>query len=177
MTAEKTLVDYLTGRTIPDVGAEANRQAVMRFLVETKGFSKSEIAVDVPLAVEIDGEMYRSAVDIVVSVKSAPFSALRCTAGSVRSFEREIIAAARLLRNPPLPYAAVSDGKTAVMLETTSGRLLGEGMDSLLSRESAAAQLAKAQPAPLSPERLRQAARVFFSYDTMRVNRPETDSP
>jgi hypothetical protein len=63
------------------------------------------------------------------------------------------------------------------MLETTSGRLLGEGMDSLLSRESAAAHLAEAAPAPLSPERLRQAARVFFSYDSMRVNRPETDSP
>ena len=32
-----TLKDYLTGTVIPDVGAENNRQLVLRFLVEKKG--------------------------------------------------------------------------------------------------------------------------------------------
>ena len=35
--------DYVTGKEIPNIGAEQNRQAVERFLVEKKGFSKQDI--------------------------------------------------------------------------------------------------------------------------------------
>ena len=42
----ETVVDYITGKTKPDTGAEANRQKVERRLVEEKGYAKSEIEVD-----------------------------------------------------------------------------------------------------------------------------------
>ena len=43
MTASSTtptITDYLTGHTIPDVGAESHRQTVLRFLVEEKGYAR-----------------------------------------------------------------------------------------------------------------------------------------
>ena len=36
--SDDTLVDYITGKTVANVGAEANRQAVERFLVQKKGY-------------------------------------------------------------------------------------------------------------------------------------------
>ena len=51
-----TVVDFITGREVPDIGAEANRQAFERALVELKGFSKEDIEVDVPLNLVVAGK-------------------------------------------------------------------------------------------------------------------------
>ena len=57
------LRDYLTGREMADVGAEGNRQALERFLVETKGYLPDDIVVDAPLKIEVAGEPYHSRID------------------------------------------------------------------------------------------------------------------
>ena len=75
--------DFVTGEKVPDVGAEANRQAVERLLVTDRGYARSEIAVGVPLVLEIAGTSYRSTVDLVVSVGGEPYMAIRCAAGSL----------------------------------------------------------------------------------------------
>ncbi len=62
-----TLVDFITGKVIPDIGAEAYRQAVERYLVNAKGFAKEDIAVDADISLEIAGELYHSRLDLVVS--------------------------------------------------------------------------------------------------------------
>ena len=51
--------DYLKGQEIPDVGAEANRQAVARYLVEHKCYRKAAILRDAPLEIDVPGEVYR----------------------------------------------------------------------------------------------------------------------
>ena len=40
------ITDFVTGKEIPNVGAEENRQMVARFLVKEKGFSKEDIEID-----------------------------------------------------------------------------------------------------------------------------------
>ena len=45
-TDPETLIDFISGRTVPNTGAEEHRQAVERFLVEQKGFARGDIEVD-----------------------------------------------------------------------------------------------------------------------------------
>jgi hypothetical protein len=92
-----TIRDFITGKTIPEIGAEANRQQVERLLVEIKGFSKEDIEVDVPIHIDINGEPYQSVVDLVVSVNQIRVMAIKCAAASLGSREREILSASRLL--------------------------------------------------------------------------------
>ena len=61
------ITDFATGREVPNVGAEENRQAVEKLLVESKGYLKEEIQVDVDMAITVAGEPYHSQVDLVVS--------------------------------------------------------------------------------------------------------------
>lgn len=170
MAESDTLIDYITGESKIDTGAEANRQAVERFLVESKGFDKSQVSVDLPIQVDVDGETYRSRVDLVVSVDGALRICIKCAPGSLGSRERETLAAARLLAAVPVPLCVVSDGKTAIVLDTATGRKLGEGLDAVPSNADLAAALVD-EPAPLSPERRRKEAIIFRSYDSMTVNR------
>ena len=116
------IVDFITGQPVANMGAEANRQQVERYLIEINGYRREEVMVDAPIDVEIDGEVYRSVVDLVVQIGSRPLIALKCAAGSLGSREREIVSAARLYGTSPLPLAVVSDGSGAIVLDAATGK-------------------------------------------------------
>jgi len=166
----ETVSDYVTGRPVPLVGAEENRQLLEKFLVEEKGYSRGDIAIDVPLVFEVAGEMYRSTVDLVVSAAGRPLMAVKCAAGSLGSREREAVAAARLAGQTPLPLAMVSDGRTAVVLDAVSGRPIGESLNDVYSREALEAAFTAYDPEPLSAAKLEKERLVFRTYDSMNVN-------
>lgn len=165
-----TLVDFVTGREIPNVGAEENRQAVERLLVEQKGYSREEIEVEVPIAMVIDAQPYRSAVDLVVVVNSRRVMVFRCAAGSLASNEREIVAAARLLDRYQVPIAVVSDGRSALVYDTLSGRQTGEGLGAIPGKAGLLARLEELKFNELPGERRRREALIYRTYDRERVN-------
>jgi hypothetical protein len=169
------LTDYLTGRAIPAVGAEENRQAILKYLVEEKGYAKTDLATDVPIAVKVAGEVYRSTVDVVARVDGEVAFLVKCAAGSLGSREREAISAARLLEAAPLPLAVVSDGRTAIVLDTVTGKALGQGLAAIPDPAAATRYLAHHPMAPLDDKRHEREGLVFRSYDSMTVHRLSGD--
>ena len=167
-----TITDFVTGREVPNIGAEENRQAVTQYLVTEKGYSKDNIEVDVKIELAIAGESYRSQVDLVVKINDGnlPIMAIKCAAGSLGSREREIVAAARLLENCQIPYAVVSDGKTALVLDTVSGKKTDEGMAAIPSKEAASRMLNSYRPISLPADRLEREKLIFRTYDSENVN-------
>ena len=164
--------DYITGNQIPDIGAEGHRQAVERFLVEDKGYRREDIEVDVPISFEVAGEPYHSAVDLVVSPNGGQtrLIAVKCAAASLGSREREILAAARLLDSYQIPLCLVSDGRRAILLDTLTGRQVGDSWDAVPSRQQALEMLDQLDLKPL-PESWREKTRLIFrSYDSLNVN-------
>ncbi len=164
------ITDFITGQPVPNIGAEANRQDVERYLVEEKRYRRDDILVDAPIEVEIDGQPYRSTVDLVVRINGRPIMAVKCAAGSLGSREREIVSAARLLEASPLPLAVVSDGVTATVLNPLNGKKSGEGLAAIPDRTQALALAGKDPLPPIAPDRLARERLVFRSYDSMNVN-------
>ena len=168
------IVDFVTGRQLPEVGAEANRQAVERFLVLEKGYGKGDIEVDVDIAFEVAGEPYRSQLDLVVSATSQGaalrYMVVRCAPGSLGSCVRETISAARLLDRYQIPLAVVADGQTALVVETITGRTVGQGMQAIPSRQLAEAALQAASLRPYPADRLERERLIFRTYNCEYVN-------
>ncbi len=166
------ITDFVTGREVPNVGAEENRQAVEKFLVLEKGYLKEDIQVDVDLAITVAGESYRSQVDLVVSPDGGPtrFMVIKCAAGSLGSREREIVAVARLLDAYQIPRAVVSDGKTAVVLDTVAGKKIGDGLDAIPTRQEAIDELKSLTLTPFPAERREREKLIFRTYDIENVN-------
>ena len=165
------LKDFITGREIPHAGAEANRQALERVLVNEKGYDKPDILVDDPVEITVNGEPYCSVADLALCVGGKRIMVIKCAAGSLFSWEREILAAARLMAAYQIPLCAVSDGKDAVVFDTVSGKQIGEGLAALPSRQEAESFLSKTTLQPLPPARREKTAWIFRSYDSMKVNR------
>jgi hypothetical protein len=169
-TNPDVIVDFITGEPVPNVGAEANRQQVERYLIEVKGYRRGDVIVDAPIDVEIEGEVYRSAVDLIIQIENRPLMAVKCAAGALGSREREIVSAARLYSTSPLPLAVVSDGSGATVLDMATGKKRGDGLAAIPSRAEAVL-LSQADPlTPVAPDRLTRERLVFRSYDSMNVN-------
>jgi hypothetical protein len=68
----------------------------------------------------------------------------------------------------------VTDGAHAIVLNTLTGKQIGEGMAAVPSKTDAESQimsLALMPFAPTDPERIERERLIFKSYDSMIVNR------
>ena len=162
--------DFVTGRRVPNIGAEENRQRVERFLVEKGGYSKEDIEVDAEVRLTVAGEEYHSNVDLVVRVQGKRFMVLKCVPGSLGSRQRETLAAARLLDVYQIPFSVVTDGKDAELLETVTGKVLARGMHAIPSEEEAIQRIKGIEFKPFPQDRLEREKIIFRSYDEMNIN-------
>ena len=163
--------DCLTGEMVPDIGAERNRQEILGFLTEKKGFSRDSIIPRYPLELRIGEDIYSSSIDIVVMSGQRPMLAIRCVAGSVASAEREIIAAARIACEGQIPLALATDGEEAFLFNALTGKPMSRGLDSIPSKDDLAI-LAETLPLLiLDKDRLDRMKVIFRTYDMENVNR------
>ncbi len=163
--------DFITGKEIDNVGSEASRQIFEKFLVEKKGFKKEEIQVAVPLIVQFKGEDYVSSIDLIVFCNDTPFMAITCVAGSIGSYEREILAGARLTYEFQIPFAVSTDARNAVIMDTISGKTIGQGIDDIPSRETAQKQLASMEKRIYNPEKRKGEMIIYRSFNMEKINR------
>ncbi len=137
-----------------------------------KGYLKEDIQIDVDIEMTVAGESYRSQLDLVVSTDGGKtrFMVIRCAAGSLGSREREIVAAARLLDDCLIPLSVVSDGKTAIVLDTASGKKTGDGLDAIPSKKEAIKKLESLELQPFPVNRREKEKLIFRTYDSENVN-------
>jgi hypothetical protein len=64
----------------------------------------------------------------------------------------------------------VSDGETALVIDTVSGKKTGQGMQAIPSKRDAQEMMDATRLLPVSGERLRKEMLIFRSYDVMNVN-------
>lgn len=173
--------DYITGKDINNVGSEASRQIFEKFLVEKKGFARKEILVDKPLIVQFKGEDYISAIDLIIFCNDRPFMAVTCVAGSIGSYEREILAGARLVYEFIIPFAVSTDGRNAVIMDTVSGKALSnrtlsgksatQDINALPSRKEAENLMASIKNRVYDPNKIEGEMIIYRSFNLEKVNR------
>ncbi|SMC94401.1 Type I restriction enzyme R protein N terminus (HSDR_N) [Desulfocicer vacuolatum DSM 3385] len=171
---EDILIDYVTGKPVPNVGPEGSRQLFEKILVETKGFSKKEIRVDEPITVMFQNQTYESTLDLVVFCDERPFMAVRCIAGSLGSYEREILAGARLIYDHQIPFSVATNGKDALVRNVITGKPHGEGMDTVPTREWAKEQIKEMKKIPF-PEGKKEREMILFRSYNMEKYENECD--
>ncbi len=172
---EDILIDYITGKPVPDVGAEGSRQLFEKILVDIKGFSKQEIRVDEPITVNFQGQPYHSTLDLVVFCEEQPFMAVRCIAGSLGSYEREILAGARLVYEYQIPFSISTNGIDALVREVITGKPAGEGLDAVPTRQWAVKYLQTMEKQAF-PEKKKEREMILFRSYNIEKEENECDN-
>lgn len=160
------LKDFVTGERLVDTDDERYRQKIARFLVEKKGWDKSDIEPRLKIETLFSGNFVVSKVDSLVRYKGTPFMIIRYGPGSIVTRERPAIAAARvLLDDLRIPIAVVTNGQDAEVLETSKGKKIGEGLHAIPSKEEAPKLLERYPPEPFDPKKRERELRILNAYD------------
>lgn len=170
MTLDYIITDYITGKTVRNLGPEAGRQIFEKFLVDEKGYAKKDIRVDEELIVQFKGEDYVSAIDLIVYCKTKAFMAITCVAGSIGSYEREILAGARLIYDYQIPFSISTDARDAVIMDTLTGKTTGQGLDAIPSKENALKQIESIEYKPFDENRKEREMIIYRSFNLEKVN-------
>jgi hypothetical protein len=112
-------------------------------------------------------------VDFVVSLDNRNAMVIKCAPGSLDSRERHVIAVARVLDVLPVPVAVVMDPMSAVVLDTATGKVTGEGFDAIPTKEQLGVLLSEREARPLAPEKLEREKRVLLAFDAIRCCIPQ----
>jgi hypothetical protein len=165
------IVDFITGEQVPNIGSEENRQKLEKFLIDEKGYSITDIQVDADIEVSFRGEPYRSTIDLVIILEDIRFMTIKCVAGALETWEREILAAARVFeKNYQIPFCAVCDGQSALVIDTLTGKKVGNNLGAIPARSDAVRVLKNITLQPLPENRFTKEMMIFRSYDLENVN-------
>ncbi|MBT3386816.1 MAG: hypothetical protein HN417_02660 [Desulfobacula sp.] len=170
MNLEYIITDYITGKPVRNMGPEAVRQIFEKFLVKQKGYAKEDIRVDQELIVQFKGEDYISAIDLIVSCKKKALMAITCVAGSIGSYEREILAGARLVHDYQIPFAVSTDAKDAIVMDTLSGKKTGQGLDAIPSKKEALKMIETLEYKPFDKRRKEREMIIYRSFNLEKIN-------
>jgi len=160
-------LDYITGQRIVDTHDERARQKIARFLVEEKGYSKDDIEVRREIPLDVDGNRATSKVDFVLRLDGKAFAIIIFGPGSLVSRERSTLAAARLVEDYEVPFAVVTNGEDAEVLETRSGRVIAEGLEAIPSKEEALERIGALAFEKVPEKRLEKEERILYVFDVL----------
>ena len=162
-----TCTDFITGETIVDTDDERCRQDLARFLVEEKGYAKSDLEPRLCIKTLYNGQFVASTIDITVRAVGKRFMILRFAPGSIVTRERSAIAAARVLEPAyQIPLAVVTNCKDAEVLDTYTGKVIRQGLDKIPDMKEAKDLLKSLRFEPFTDETKKdRERRILNAYD------------
>ena len=158
--------DYLTGEPLPDTDDERYRQKLLRFLVEEKGYAKDELEVRLKIETLFAKQFVTSKIDVVVNLAGRRVMVVRYGPGSLVTRERAAVAAARVLdESQRIPWAVVTNGEDAEVLDTAAGEVCRQGLAGIPAREEALALLPDLDFSPFPPDKRERELRILNAFD------------
>lgn len=164
------LHDYLTGEELTDTDDERIRQKLTRMMVTDKGYAPLELHPRRYIETLFARCYVRSTIELTIQLQGKDILIIRYGPGSLVSRERAAIAAARVLnRDYQIPLAVVTNGDDAELLDTSTGKILGYGLQSIPDRASATALLDQLEFLPPRPPEARERElRILNAFDVER---------
>jgi Type I restriction enzyme R protein N terminus (HSDR_N) len=164
-----TLNDYITGEELTDTDDERTRQELSRMMVEKLGYAKDDLEPRCFIETLFSTQFVRSTIELAVSLKELgkKFLIIRYGPGSLVSRERSAIAAARVLeKDYQIPYAVVTNGRDAELLDTATGKVLATGLEAIPSRKRAQEMIAELEfRAPAEGKKREGELRILNAFD------------
>jgi hypothetical protein len=159
--------DFVSGESIVDTDDERYRQKLARLLVEEKGYAKADLEMRVKIETLFAKQFVVSTIDFVVRLKGKRFMVIRYGPGSLVTRERAAIAAARVL-DPSyrIPFAVVTNGEDAELLDTLTAKVIKQGLEAIPDKKEASRFFDDLEFEPfMEKDRRERELRILNAYD------------
>jgi len=169
---EKLVRDKIAKEDEMEAQATGDSRLIIEELLRRLGYRDGEIESDIPFEVSTGAHSGTCSTDFIVKIGGRRFMGIKCTM-ALESRERHIVSFCRVADRMVIPVAVVTDGLTAIVVDTMTGRPLSEGLDSIPDRERALSLLegAPEQPFP-EGDKAEKTRRVLLAFETTGCPRP-----
>ncbi len=144
------------------------QRKVIEFLLTRKGYRPEDIETDKEFRVELPDVTFTVKADIVVILHGKSFLIITCAMSSLESWERHAAAFCRVVVAYQIPYAAVTDGSDARVIDAVQGAVISEGIDSIPTRAEAEELIANVVFGPCPEGRCEREKRILHAFDGIR---------
>jgi hypothetical protein len=146
---------------------EGVKQAVWEILTKEKDFDPGDIEIDPEFKLTLSDCEFTVSVDFIVNCSSTSFMVIRC-ATAIESWERYVISFARVIKDYQIPYAVVTDGDNARIIDVLTGSLVSESVKGLFNRQEALEKMMDFKKTPCPSNRLEREKRIVYAYEGIK---------
>jgi hypothetical protein len=137
-------------------------------LAKEKQFKTEEIKTDPEFRLTLGDREIKVSIDFVVNLPSASFMVIQCSSSSLEAWERYVTAFARVIKDYQIPYAVVTDGEKALIIDVLGGKLIGESLGQLFNREEAINKMKDFKKIPCLTNRLEKEKRIVYAFESIK---------
>ena len=144
------------------------KQRVWDILTKEKKYDPSEIEIDPEYRLKLSDSEAAVSIDFVVTFPSASFMVIKCSSSSIESWERYVVSFARVVKDYQIPYAVVTDGDNARIVDALAGTIVSESIKGLFERKDAINKLKDFKKIPCPANRLEKEKRIMYAFESIK---------
>lgn len=144
------------------------RQVIRDFLVVEKGWSEEDLELDKEFVITLDNEKMKISVDFILKINGRRIIVIKCSPGALESRERHIVSFARVVDSHQIPFAVVTDGSQARILDAISGKPIAEGLNSIPGKSRIVDTFQAIEFIPYPEERRERETRILLAFDAIK---------
>jgi hypothetical protein len=144
------------------------KQKILEFLVKEKQFKPEEIETDPKFKLTLGDRETMVSIDFVINLPSASLMVIQCSSGSLEAWERYVTSFARVVKDYQIPYAAVTDGEKALIIDVLAGKLIGKSLSNLFTREEALNKIKDFKKIPCPANRIEKEKRIVYAFESIK---------
>ncbi len=149
------------------VVTEDARALAFQMLMD-RGYLEGDLTPEFRFHVKTANAEETVTVDYAVRIEGRPVMAVKCSM-ALDSRERHVLAMARLMDSTPAPYAVVTDGLIAHVLDTRTGKLISHEIP---TREDALTELSVRPAEPLPAAKIERERCVLLAFECASCPKP-----
>lgn len=144
------------------------KQKVWEILTKEKNFDPGEIEIDPEVRLRLSDCEATVSIDFIINLPSASFMIIKCSSSAIESWERYVISFARVVKDYQIPYAVVTDGDNARIIDVLAGTLVSESIERILNRQEALDKMKDFKKIPCPVNRLEREKRVIYAFEGIK---------
>jgi len=144
------------------------KQKILEFLVKEKQFKPEEIETDPKFKLTLGDHETTVSIDFVINLPSASLMVIQCSSGCLEAWERYVTSFARVVKDHQIPYAAVTDGEKALIIDVLAGKLIGKSLSNLFTREEALNKIKDFKKIPCPANRIEKEKRIVYAFESIK---------
>jgi hypothetical protein len=144
------------------------KQNIWEFLIKEKQFKSEEIEIDPQFRLILGNRETTVRIDFIINFPFASVMVIQCSSGSLEAWERYVTSFAKVIKDYQIPYAVVTDGDKAQIIDVLAGKLIGESLSNLFNREEALNKMKDFKKIPCPPNRLEKEKRIVYAFESIK---------